>query len=202
MLASPMAVALPMPEVAPVIRQTFSPMPPLCFSHSGLSISHSLRPLKIRGMPSASLENYSLIAVPKALTLSILPCSLYGYQWYQEHVFYGVRQLGKRDQPLASSSSAQETASSSVITRPLRHASSHASSPMPVRTAEMRASASARKSVSLGMSFTSCKACAAPHSRAARSDSLFAPATQASPSKALCTIGFIPVSHERERLSL
>src|SRR3712207_6404111 len=46
MLASPMAVALPMPEVAPVIRQTFSPMPPPCFSHSGLSISHSLRFLK------------------------------------------------------------------------------------------------------------------------------------------------------------
>jgi hypothetical protein len=59
-----------------VIRQTFSPMAPLCFSHSGLSISHLLRSLKIRGTPSASLENYSLIAVPKALTISILPCPL------------------------------------------------------------------------------------------------------------------------------
>jgi hypothetical protein len=52
-------------------------MEPPCFSVSGLSISHLLRSLKIRGTPSASLENYSLIAVPKALTISILPCSLY-----------------------------------------------------------------------------------------------------------------------------
>ena len=36
-----------------------------------------LFPLRFRGALSASLENYSLIAVPKALTISILPCSLY-----------------------------------------------------------------------------------------------------------------------------
>src|SRR5215212_2379214 len=74
MLASPMAVALPIPEVAPVIRQTFPSMAPPCFSVSGLSISRSLRSLKIRGTPSAILENYSLIAVPKALTVRFVTC--------------------------------------------------------------------------------------------------------------------------------
>src|SRR5215217_8573179 len=113
-----------------------------------------------------------------------------------------VRNRRQTDQLPASSSSAYEMASSSVMTRPFLHASSHASSPMPERTADIRASASARKSMSLGMHFASCRACAAPHSRPARSVSPSAPATQANPSKALCTSGFIAVSHEREALSV
>jgi hypothetical protein len=56
---------LPMPEVAPVIRQIFSPMEPPCLSHSDLSISHLLRSLKIRGTPSASLLYRLIVFVLK-----------------------------------------------------------------------------------------------------------------------------------------
>src|SRR5215207_6426681 len=49
------------------------------FPLTSFHLSCLLRSLKTRGTPSASLENYSLIVVPKALAISLLPCSLYAF---------------------------------------------------------------------------------------------------------------------------